>query len=102
MRPEEIGGVRELRSCAVIATADLSEDYKAALKGALLRLEPRIIVDLSSIPVLSKCAVPKLNYVTMYDQAFLRLIDLNNQHLVSKLPLLLSDIERTLPTAEVS
>ncbi|MBY2912374.1 hypothetical protein [Rhizobium leguminosarum] len=101
MRPEEIGGVRELRSCAVIATADLSEDYKAALKGALLRLEPRIIVDLSSIPVLSKCAVPKLNYVTMYDQDFLRLIDLNNQHLVSKLPLLLSDIERTLPTAEV-
>ncbi|MBY5405775.1 hypothetical protein [Rhizobium leguminosarum] len=66
MRPEEIGGVRELQSCIVIATADLSEDYKAALKGALLRLEPRTIVDLSSIPVLSKCAVPMLNYVTMY------------------------------------
>ncbi|MCH4549283.1 hypothetical protein MK632_26565 [Rhizobium changzhiense] len=101
MRPEEIGGVPEPQSCVVIATADLSDEYKAVLRGALLRLEPRTIVDLSSIPVLSKCAVPKLNYVTMYDQDFLGLVGLNNQHLASKLPLLLSDIEKTLPTAEV-
>ncbi|TIU29522.1 MAG: hypothetical protein E5W34_00495, partial [Mesorhizobium sp.] len=56
MRPAEIGHAREPRSIVVIATADVNDEYQTILQDALLRLEPRTIVDLSSIPVLSNTA----------------------------------------------
>ncbi|RWP57386.1 MAG: hypothetical protein E5V60_03645 [Mesorhizobium sp.] len=101
MRPAEIGHAREPRSIVVIATADVNEQYQAILQKALLRLEPRTIVDLSSIPVLSKDEVWKLNHVTMYDEEFLRFIDQNNKQMAPKLPLLCSDIEATLRAAQI-
>ncbi|WP_081163213.1 hypothetical protein [Ensifer aridi] len=100
MRPAEIGYARESQSIVVIATADVDDEYEATLQSALLRLEPRTIVDLSSIPLLSDAAVRKLNYVSMYDEEFLRFIEQNNNQLAPKLPLLFSDIEATLRTAE--
>ncbi|MER8708906.1 hypothetical protein NKH49_25665 [Mesorhizobium sp. M1088] len=100
-RPAEIGHAIEPRSIVVIATADVNDEYQAILQNALLRLEPRTIVDLSSIPVLSKAAVRKLNYITMYDEEFLQFIDRNNKHLAPKLPLLFSDIEATLRAAQI-
>ncbi|MER8983483.1 hypothetical protein [Mesorhizobium sp. M0870] len=100
MRPAEIGSVREPRSIVVIATADVNDEYQAILGNALLRLEPRTIVDLSSIPVLSAEAVRKLNYVSMYDEEFLRFIEKNNKHLAPQLSVLRSDIEKTLRTAQ--
>ncbi|WP_085043749.1 hypothetical protein [Ensifer aridi] len=101
-RPAEIGSAREPRSIVVIATTDVNDEYQAILQNALLRLEPRTVVDLSSIPVLSNAALEKLNYVTMYDEEFLRFIDRNNEQLASKLPLLCSDIEATLLTARIA
>ncbi|RUW86373.1 hypothetical protein EN833_33160 [Mesorhizobium sp. M4B.F.Ca.ET.190.01.1.1] len=100
-RPAEIGNAREPQSIVVIATADVNDEYQAVLQNALLRLQPRTIVDLSSIPVLSKATVEKLNYVTMYDEEFLKFIDRNNRHMVPKMPLLLSDIETTLRAAQI-
>lgn len=102
MRPGEMGSVREPRSIVVIATADVTDKYQNILQNALLRLEPRTIVDLSSIPVLSNAAVEKLNYVTMYDEEFLRFIAQNNKQLASKRPLLCSDIKATLLTAQIA
>ncbi|RUX08465.1 hypothetical protein EOA27_25990 [Mesorhizobium sp. M2A.F.Ca.ET.037.01.1.1] len=100
VRPAEIGHAREPRSIVVIATADVNDEYQAILRAALLRLEPRTIVDLSSIPVLSAAAVSELNYVSMYSDEFLRFIDQNNNLLAPTLPLLCSDIEATLRTAQ--
>lgn len=94
IRPAEIGHAREPRSIVTIATTDVDDEYQATLQNALLRLEPRTIMDLSSIPVLSNAAVEKLDYVTMYDEEFLRFIDQNNKQLAPKLPLLCSDIEQ--------
>ncbi|RVC74442.1 hypothetical protein EN745_30150 [Mesorhizobium sp. M4A.F.Ca.ET.022.05.2.1] len=99
MRPAEIGYPREPQSIVVIATADVNDEYEATLQDALLRLEPRAIVDLSSVPVLSGAAVGKLDYVSMYDEEFLRFIEQNNERLAPKLPLLLSDIEAKLRMA---
>ncbi|MFA1624982.1 hypothetical protein ACDY96_19965 [Rhizobium mongolense] len=101
MRPAEIGYPREPLSIVVIATTDVNDEYEATLQKALLRLQPRTIVDLSSIPVLPEEAVGKLNYVTMYDDEFLRFIELNNSQLAPKLPLVFSDIEATLRTAQI-
>ncbi|MFK0692109.1 hypothetical protein ACFX5Q_28475 [Mesorhizobium sp. IMUNJ 23033] len=101
-RPAEIGYPHEPRSIVVIATADVNDEYEATLQDTLLRLEPRTIVDLSSIPVLSGEAVRNLNYVSMYNEEFLRFIEQNNKRLAPKLPLLFSDIEETLRTAQIS
>ncbi len=70
MRPADIGNAPEPRSVAVIATTDINDEYQAILQDALLRLEPRTVIDLSSIPALSNAAAGKLNYVTMYDSEF--------------------------------
>ncbi|TIW18743.1 MAG: hypothetical protein E5V81_17180, partial [Mesorhizobium sp.] len=99
MRPAEIGYPREPQSLVVIATTDVNDEYEATLQDALLRLEPRAIVDLSSIPLLSGAAVGKLDYVSMYDEEFLRFIEQNNERLAPKLPLLLSEIEAKLRKA---
>ncbi|PBB58147.1 MULTISPECIES: hypothetical protein [Mesorhizobium] len=100
-RPAEIGQAREPRSIVVIATTDVNDEYRAILQKALLRLGPRTIVDLSSIPVLSKDEIGNLNYVTMYDEEFLQFIDQNNRKLAPKLPVLFSDIKATLRTAQL-
>lgn len=102
MRPGEIGSEREPRSIVVIATADVNDEYETTLQNALLRLEPRTIVDLSSIPALSDAAVRKLNYVNMYGKDFLRFIEHNNRQLAPKLPLLFSDIDATFRTAQIN
>ncbi|WP_394890042.1 hypothetical protein ACG873_32265 [Mesorhizobium sp. AaZ16] len=96
MRPDEIGQQQEPRSIVVIATDHVNDEYGTTLQNALLRLEPRTIVDLSSIPVLSDAGVRRLNYVTIYDEEFLRFVEQNNKQLAPKLPLLFSDIEATL------
>lgn len=101
MRPGEIGNFPEPRSAVVIATADVNVGYQAALQGALLRLRPRIIMDLSSKPVLEKAAVARLNYVTMYDQEFLDRIAENNNYLASRIPQLQADIRTTLLAAGI-
>ncbi|MER8547988.1 hypothetical protein NKH41_19955 [Mesorhizobium sp. M1169] len=101
MRPAEIGYAREPRSIVVIGTADVNDEYEATLQDALLRLEPRVILDLSSIPVLSEAASSKLNYVTMYDKEFLRYIEKNNIALAPKLPVLLSDIKERLQKTQI-
>ncbi|RUY08017.1 hypothetical protein EOA25_14625 [Mesorhizobium sp. M2A.F.Ca.ET.040.01.1.1] len=101
MRPAEIGYACEPRSIVVIATADVNDEYEATLQDALLRLEPRTILDLSSVPVLSEAAVGKLDYVSMYGKEFLRFIENNNKHLAPILPLLLSDIKATLNTTNI-
>ncbi|KWV43516.1 hypothetical protein AS026_19605 [Rhizobium altiplani] len=100
MRPAEIGYGCEPRSVVVIATADVNDEYEATLQNALLRLQPRAIIDLSSIPVLSDDTIGELNYVSMYHEEFLRFIEQNNRQLAPKLPLVFSDIEATLRTAQ--
>ncbi|MER8548876.1 hypothetical protein NKH41_24725 [Mesorhizobium sp. M1169] len=100
-RPAEIGHAREPRSIVVITGADVNDEYQAILQSALLRLEPRTVVDTSTIPALSKAAMVTLNYVTVYDDEFLRAIEQNNKHIGPKLPLLLSDIEDTLRAAQL-
>ncbi|WP_027535632.1 hypothetical protein [Bradyrhizobium sp. WSM3983] len=101
MRPTEIGYAREPQSVVVVATADVNDEYEATLRDALLRLEPRTIVDLSSVPVFSAAAVRDLNYVSMYDDEFLRFIEQNNNQLTPKLPLVFSDIKATLQSAQI-
>ncbi|UVK35854.1 hypothetical protein LHFGNBLO_006085 (plasmid) [Mesorhizobium sp. AR10] len=101
MRPAEIGYPREPRSIVVIATADVNDEYEATLQDTLLRLEPRTIVDLSSVPVLSGASVRKLNYVSMYHDEFLRFIEQNNKRLAPKLPLLFSEIKAKLQMARI-
>ncbi|MCP3468000.1 hypothetical protein NLN62_48225 (plasmid) [Bradyrhizobium sp. CCGUVB23] len=101
MRPEEIGQEPEPRSFVVIATAEVNQEYEAILRKGLLRLEPRTIVDLSSIPTLSDASAKNLNYVSMYSKEFLRFIEDNNRDLAPKLPLLFSDIEATLRTVQI-
>ncbi|MFB6464085.1 hypothetical protein [Bradyrhizobium tunisiense] len=98
MRPADMGSAPEPRSIVVIATADVNDEYEATLQDALLRLEPRTIVDLSSIPVLSDAVVGKLNCVNMYGAEFLGFIEENNRQLAPRLPLVFSDIEFTLRT----
>lgn len=101
IRPAEIGPAREPRSIVVIATTDVNDEYAAMLKNALLHLKPRAIVDLSSIPVLSSSAVGKLNYVTMYDEAFLSYVEKNNKQLAARMPIVCSEIEATIGMAQV-
>ncbi|AUX78998.1 hypothetical protein [Sinorhizobium fredii] len=96
MRPAEIGSVPEPRSMVVIATADVNDDYKNTLQNALVRLGPRIIVDLSSIPVLSETIASQFRYVSMYDAEFLHFIDKNNEHLAQQRSALCSDIDASL------
>ncbi|MGY4601479.1 glutamyl-tRNA reductase [Bradyrhizobium sp. GM22.5] len=101
LRPEEIGQEREPCSIVVIATADIDDGYEAILQNGLLRLEPRTIVDLSSVPALSDIAIRKLSYVNMYSEEFLRFIEQNNAQLAPKLPLVFSDIEATFRTMQI-
>jgi glutamyl-tRNA reductase len=101
IRPAEIGLACEPRSIVVIATTDVNDEYAAMLRNALLRLEPRAIIDLSSMPVLSSSAVGKLNYVTMYDEVFLSYVEKNNKQLAARLPLVCSEIEATIGVAQV-
>ncbi|ESW68128.1 hypothetical protein NKK52_30230 [Mesorhizobium sp. C277A] len=96
IRPAEMGAVREPRSIVVIATADVNDEYEAILRHALLRLEPCAIVDLSSIPLLSGEVAKSLDYVTMYDEEFLRFVAKNNRRIAPKLSILRSDIVRSL------
>lgn len=99
MRPSEVGRTREPGSMVVIATTDVDNKYKAILQETLLRLGPRIILDLSSIPVLTREAIGELDYVNMYGDEFLRFIEQNNQRLAPKLPLVVSDIKAALGAA---
>ncbi|PII39001.1 hypothetical protein T190_12090 [Sinorhizobium meliloti CCBAU 01290] len=99
MRPSEVGRTREPGSMVVIATTDVDNKYKAILQETLLRLGPRIILDLSSIPVLTREAIGQLDYVNMYGDEFLRFIEQNNQRLAPKLPLVVSDIKAALGAA---
>lgn len=92
----------EPHSIVLIATADVGDEYQAILQNALLRLEPRTIVDLLSIPALSNTAVRKLGYVTMYDEEFLRFVDQNNKPLAPKLPLVLRYSGKTPGIANLS
>lgn len=85
----------------MITGADVNDEYQAILQSALLRLEPRTIVDMSQIPVLSKTEFAKLNYVTVYDDEFLRAFEQYNKHITQQLPLLLSDIEEILRAAQI-
>ncbi|MGL9623921.1 hypothetical protein QRQ56_38830 [Bradyrhizobium sp. U531] len=101
LRPTEVGSAREPKSIVIIATADVNDEYKVTIQDALMRLKPRTIVDLSSIPVFSDAPVKDLNYVTMYHQEFLRFIEQNNNQLAPKLPLVLSDIAATLQSAQI-
>ncbi len=101
LRPNEIGYAPEPRSVVVVATGDVNDEYQATLQGALLRLKPRTILDLSSIPVFSNAAVGDLNYVSMYHQEFLRFIKQNNQQLAPKLPLVVSDIRAAIQRAQI-
>ncbi|MCK1656067.1 hypothetical protein [Bradyrhizobium sp. 151] len=96
MRPADMGDAREPRSIVVIATADVTDEYETNLQDALLRLEPRTVVDLSSVPILSNAILGKLNCVSMYDKEFLGFIEQNNRQLAPKLPLVLSDIKGSL------
>jgi len=96
IRPAELGSVPEPRSIVIIATTDVNDDYKTILQDALLRLGPRTIVDLSSLPVLSETVASKLSYVSMYDREFLHFINKNNEHLEQQRSALCSDIEDTL------
>ncbi|MER8887271.1 hypothetical protein [Mesorhizobium sp. M0816] len=75
----------EPHSIVLIATADVGDEYQAILQNALLRLEPRTIVDPSSILALSNTVVRKLGYVTMYDEEFLRFVDQNSKPLALQL-----------------
>ncbi|MER9313191.1 hypothetical protein NKI51_28560 [Mesorhizobium australicum] len=102
IRPAEMGSVSEPQSIVVIATTDVNNEYQNVLQNAIMRLQPRAVVDLSSIPVLSDTAVMKLNYVTMYDDEFLQFIAENNKKLAPKLPAVRSDIEATLLTAQIA
>ncbi|MBY3122488.1 Rossmann-fold NAD(P)-binding domain-containing protein [Rhizobium laguerreae] len=101
MRPADIGLTFEPRSIVVIATSDVDGEYEANIRNAVLRLKPRVIVDLSSVPVLTEAGVGELDYVSIYGEEFLRFIVENNKHLAPKLPLLFADIEETIQTAHM-
>lgn len=101
LRPEEIGQEREPRSIVVIATTEVDDKYEAILQNGLLRLEPRTIVDFSSVPALSSAAINRLSYLNMYSEEFLQFIEHNNRQLAPKLPLLFSDIEATLRAVQI-
>ncbi|MBB4263878.1 hypothetical protein GGD64_007950 [Bradyrhizobium sp. CIR3A] len=64
-------------------------------------LDPRTIVNFSSVPALSDAAISRLTYVNMYSEEFLQFIEHNNRQLAPKLPLLFSDIEATFRTVQV-
>ncbi|PBB39938.1 hypothetical protein CK222_30905 [Mesorhizobium sp. WSM3866] len=97
-RPADIENARP-RSMVVISGADVNDEYQAVLQSALLRLEPRTIVDTSQVPVLSRLALADINYVTVFDEEFLRAVDKNNRQMSLKLPRVLADIEETLQAA---
>lgn len=101
MRPADIGLAFEPRSIVVIATSDVDSEYEANIRDAVLRLMPRVIVDLSSVPVLSAAGMGELDYVSIYGEEFLRFVVQNNKRLATKLPLLLADIEETIQTAHM-
>ncbi|WP_280113426.1 hypothetical protein [Methylobacterium nodulans] len=98
---KEFGHAREPQSLVVIATSNLTDQDKADLQNALLRLEPRTVVDLTANPVMAAALAGKLNYVNMYGEEFRRLIDQNNEQLAPKVPLVRSDIEAALRTAQL-
>lgn len=95
-RVAEVGHAREPRSVVVIAWGDGNDEYQAILQQALLRLEPRTIIDIRSKPLLSKAAFAKDTYVTVYDKEFLLALEINNEKIAKKLPALLSDIDETV------
>ncbi|TIN74503.1 hypothetical protein [Mesorhizobium sp.] len=98
MRPADIENARP-RSMVIISGANVNDEYQAVLQSALLRLEPRTIVDTSQVPVLSHPESANLNYVTVFDDEFLRAVDKNNKKIRLKLPHLLTDIDETLQAA---
>lgn len=101
MRPAEMGSAREPRSIVLIATTDVNNEYEAILRNALVHLQPRTIVDLSSIPVLSSPGVRNIDYVTMYDKEFLAFVDRNNEGLTPQVSVLCSDIENSLRRMQI-
>ncbi|WP_341874469.1 hypothetical protein [Methylobacterium nodulans] len=101
MRPEEFGHAREPSSFVVIATSNLTDQDKADLQNALLRMESRMIVDLMGNPVMAAALAGKSNYVNMNGEEIRRLIDQNNEQLAPKRPLVCSDIEAALRTAQL-
>ncbi|KUM24046.1 hypothetical protein AU467_31605 [Mesorhizobium loti] len=98
-RPADIGQAREPRSIVVVTRADINDEYQASLQRALLRLEPRAIIDMLSVPLSSKEVFVDETYVTVYDDEFLLAFENSNRKISPKLPGLLSDIDETLRSA---
>ncbi|RUU12145.1 hypothetical protein EOD23_08320 [Mesorhizobium sp. USDA-HM6] len=99
-RPAEIGHAREPRSVVVITLADVNDKYQAMLQRALLRLEPRAIIDMMPTLALSKEEFVNTSYFTVYDEEFIAAYEESNKKISRKLPLLLSDIEMTLSAVQ--
>lgn len=70
------------------------------LQRALLRLEPRAIIDMMPTLALSKEEFVNTSYFTVYDEEFIAAYEESNKKISRKLPLLLSDIEMTLSAVQ--
>ncbi|MDK1389509.1 hypothetical protein QN224_29425 [Sinorhizobium sp. 8-89] len=86
-------------SAVVIATTEVTDEYRAMLERWITELEPRVIIELSSIPVLTSFSGNTERYVTMYGDRFLSFVLENNQQLAPLKDELHNQIATILSTA---
>jgi len=84
-RPGEVAGGRQNASAVVIATSEVTSDYACKLSDMVQTLQPRVIIDLSSVPVPLSSKV-HAKAIDMYGPAFASLVSENNAAVASKIP----------------
>jgi glutamyl-tRNA reductase len=86
-------------SSVVIATTEVTDEYRASLENWITNLQPRTIIDLSSIPVLTSFDDSMPRYVSMYGDRFLSFVTENNEQLAPRKAGIRGQIATILSTA---
>lgn len=92
IRPEVVALPRERDSVFVIATSEVTDQYAASLERLIDYVEPRAIIELSSLPVLSAAYRERESYTNMYSPRFLKCVEANNRALARRIGAVREDI----------
>lgn len=84
LHPDRLTFRPEKRSVVVIATNGVSDSYRCKLEEMVRTVEPRKVVELSSLPAFAEAFGDWPEYTNMYSDEFLRIVDRNNESLRGK------------------
>lgn len=99
---DDLDPSREPNSVFLVATNDVSETYRQSLEALIARIEPRAIIELSSLPTLSTEIQNSETYTNMYSARFLSFLETNNRLLNTRRNLVMEDIRSSLRAARLT